>query len=155
MPSSHVAPSDHAPAEPGERRTEPVELLWDLVFVYAITQVSALLGAESSWGGAGRGLLVLALVWWAWSAFVWASNAEPPDSPVLRGTLLAATVAIFVVALALPEAYAGEATLFAVAYAAVRALHLALYVAASRRGHASLSAISGFAVTVAIGMALL
>jgi low temperature requirement protein LtrA len=62
---------------------------------------------------------------------------------------------IFVVGLAVPHAFGDDATLFAVAYAGVRFIHLALYADASRRGNASWSAIAGFGVTVAIGMALL
>ena len=144
-------------AEPGaeERRTSPVELLWDLVFVFAITQVTTLLANHLTWAGFGESMLVLALVWWAWSAFVWAANAEATDSPALRLTLLLATVFIFIAGLAVPRAWGSEATLFVCAYAVVRVLHLALYVYESRRGNASLSAIAGFAVTVAIGMVLL
>src|SRR5437763_2839755 len=100
-------------------------------------------------------MLVLALVWWAWSAFVWAANAQATTSPTPRLSLLLATVFIFIARLALPRAFGSESTLFALTYAAVRILHLALYVDASRRGNAARSAIAGFAVTVAIGMALL
>ncbi len=138
-----------------ERRTTPVELLWDLVFVFAVTEVTTLMRQDLSWAGFGRAMLVLSLVWWAWSAFVWATNAHDPDAPVFRATLLAATVLIFVVGLSLPHAFGRDGTLFAVSYALVRLLHLGLYVDASRRGNASLGAIAGFAVTVAIGMALL
>jgi low temperature requirement protein LtrA len=138
-----------------ERRTSPIELLWDLVFVFAITQVAALLSHDLSWAGFGRAMLVLALVWWAWSAFVWAANAADDDSPVLRAVLLLGMMLIFVAGLAVPEAFGDESTLFAVTYALVRFLHLALYAQASRQGNASWAAISGFAVTVAIGMALL
>jgi low temperature requirement protein LtrA len=138
-----------------ERRTTPVELLWDLVFAFAVTQVTTLLRHDLSWTGFGRAMLVLALVWWAWSAFVWASNAQDPDAAVFRGVLLVATLLIFLAGLALPQAFGRDGTLFAVTYACVRSLHLLLYVDASRRGNASLAAIAGFAVTVAIGMALL
>jgi low temperature requirement protein LtrA len=138
-----------------ERRTSPVELLWDLVFVFAVTQVTALLAHSLSWAGFGRSMLVLALVWWAWSAFVWAANAQDTAAPVLRMALLLAMVLIFITGLAIPGAFGDESTLFAVTYAGVRFLHLALYADASRRGNASWSAIAGFAVTVAIGMALL
>ncbi len=145
-PSSEVA---------SERSTTPVELFWDLVFVFAITQVTTLLRADLSWAGLGRSMLALALIWWAWSAFVWAANAQEPDAAVFRGVLLLATVLIFVTGLALPRAFGNEATLFALAYAGVRLLHLALYVDASRRGNASLAAIAGFAATVTAGMVLL
>jgi low temperature requirement protein LtrA len=138
-----------------ERRTSPVELLWDLVFVFAITQVTALLAHELSWKGLGQALLVLALIWWAWSAFVWAANAADPDGLTLRVALVASMLLIFIVGLAVPQAFGDEATLFAVAYAGVRFIHLGLYADASRRGNASWTAIAGFSVTVAIGMALL
>src|SRR3954463_7675329 len=146
-----------AAAEPiaEERRTSAVELLWDLVFVFAVTQVTALLSRDLTWAGLGRSLLVLALVWWAWSAFVWAANAQDTGSPTLRLVLLLAMVLTFVAGLALPHAYDDEALVFAGAYAAVRFLHLGLYADASRRGNASWAAIAGFAVTVAIGMTLL
>ena len=138
-----------------EKRTSPIELLWDLVFVFAITQVTTLLSHNLSWAGFGRSMLVLALVWWAWSAFVWAANAEEADSEVLRAVLLSALVLVFIVALALPRAFRDEAPLFACAYAGVRLLHLALYADASRRGSASWRVIASFATTVGLGVGLL
>jgi low temperature requirement protein LtrA len=153
MTQTIAEPIEEAPTS--ERRATPIELLWDLVFVFAVTQVSALLTHDLSWAEFGRAMLVLALVWWAWSAFAWATNAQDPDAAVFRGVLLLATVLIFIVGLAVPHAFGRDGTVFAVAYAAVRFLHLALYVDASRRGNASLRAIAGFATTVAIGMGLL
>jgi low temperature requirement protein LtrA len=138
-----------------ERRTSPVELLWDLVFVFAVTQVTTLLSHDLTWAGLGRSLLVLALIWWAWSAFVWAANAQEATSSVMRAVLLLAMLLIFVSGLAVPHAFGDRGTLFATTYAGVRLLHLALYADASRRGNASWQAIAGFALTVAIGMALL
>jgi low temperature requirement protein LtrA len=138
-----------------ERRTSPVELLWDLVFVFSVTQVTTLIARDLTWAGFGHGLIVLALVWWAWSAFVWAGNAEEEQSRTLRAILLLGMLLVFVAGLALPSAFSGKATLFAVTYTAVRFLHLGLYALASRRGNASWSAISGFATTVTIGMALI
>lgn len=140
---------------PEERRTSPVELLWDLVFVFAVTQVTALLSRELTWAGFGKGMLALALIWWAWSAFVWAANAQQTEARELRAVLLLAAVFIFVAGLAVPHAFGSEGTLFAVTYAVVRFLHLALYADASRKGNASWSAIAGFAITVAVGMTLL
>jgi len=142
-------------SEPAEHRTTAVELLWDLVFVFAVTRVSTLLASHLTWAGFGRSMLVLALVWWAWSAFVWAANAQATESRELRLCLLLATAVTFITGLALPQAFSGGATLFAVTYAVVRFLHLALYADASRKGQAAWSAIVGFAITVTIGMALL
>jgi low temperature requirement protein LtrA len=146
---------ERPPSGLGERRTSNIELFWDLVFVFAVTQVTTLLSRHLTWAGFGRSMLMLALVWWAWSAFVWAANAQEDDSAMLRLTLLIASVFIFVCGLAIPDAFGPEALLFAVSYAVVRFLHLTLYVDASRRGNADWSAIAGFAVTVVIGMALL
>src|SRR3954454_21257368 len=110
---------------PGEeRRTSTAELLWDLVFVFAVTQVTTLLSHDLSWAGFGRGMLVLALVWWAWSAFVWAANAPHTASPTLRAIRFAAMGLIFIAGLALPRAFGDEAPLFAVTYAGVRFMHL-------------------------------
>ncbi len=148
-----AAPSSQGLGE--ERRTSPLELLWDLVFVFAVTQVTALLSANLTWTGFGQSMLVLALIWWAWSAFVWAANAQAANSPSLRACLLLATLFILIAGLAVPQAFHGEGMLFAVAYTVVRLLHLALYADASRRGDAAWSAIAGFALTVGIGMALL
>jgi len=138
-----------------ERRTSPIELLWDLVFVFAVTQVSTTMSRDLTWPTVGRSLLLLALVWWAWSAFVWAANAEEENSRLFRVVLLVALVMMFLAGVALPAAFHGEGAVFVAAYAAVRFLHLGIYVDASRRGNASLNAIIGFAVTVTVGMVLL
>jgi low temperature requirement protein LtrA len=147
--------SETAPEIDEERRTTPVELLWDLVFVFAITQVSTLLWRDLTWAGFGRAMLILALVWWAWSAYVWAANAQSANSPALRVCLLVSSVSIFISGLSIPHAFGSEATLFAVSYAVVRFLHLALYVDASKHGNASWASMVGFMVTIIIGMVLL
>jgi low temperature requirement protein LtrA len=144
-----------APEAAAERRTSPVELLWDLVFAFAVTQVITLLIRDLTWRGFGRAMLALALVWWAWSAFVWVANAFDYEERALRLVLLVAMGFIFLAGLAVPRAFGDRAVLFASMYAVVRLLHLALYAEASRRGNASWSAIAGFAVTVVVGMALL
>ena len=138
-----------------DRSVSPVELLWDLVFVFAITQVGTLLSRELTWQGFGRSMLVLAFVWWAWSAFVWVANAEDAESPVFLLTLLAALVLIFISGLAIPHAFGERATLFALTYAGVRFMHLGLYAHSARQGHASWEAIAGFSLTVTVGMILL
>jgi len=120
-----------------------------------VTQISTLLVRDLTWAGFGRAFLAMALVWWAWSAFVWTANADDPNSGAVRAVLLLATVLIFITALALPQAYAAGALLFAVTYTIVRLLHLALYVDVWRRGHASFRSIVGFAITVLVGMGLL
>ncbi|MFZ1996250.1 MAG: low temperature requirement protein A, partial [Solirubrobacteraceae bacterium] len=152
----HGEPQTSTASQPAsERRTTPVELLWDLVFVFAVTQVTTLLAHRTNWARLGEAMLVLALVWWAWSAFVWAANAHEEQSQTLRACLLAGTVLILVVGLSVPNAFGRSSLLFASTYAAVRLLHLGVYVDASRRGQAGRTAILSFAVTVLIGLALL
>ena len=138
-----------------ERRTTPVELFWDLAFVFAITQVTHFLLHHLTWGGFLRGMLILALIWWAWSAFVWVANAQEENSAPIQLGLLASLVLIFLAGLAVPDAFGDEATLFAVTYAGVRLIHLGLYVDASRRGNASWEAIAGFGLAALVGLALL
>jgi low temperature requirement protein LtrA len=150
-----ASPPPTLPVQAPERETSSVELLWDLVFVFAVTQVTTLLAALPSWGRFAQSMLVLALIWWAWSAFVWASNALDADSRLLRGYLLVATVLIFIAGLALPRAFGTEAILFTGAYVLVRMVHMKLYIDAARAGRAGLRAILGFAATTGTGMALL
>jgi low temperature requirement protein LtrA len=138
-----------------ERRSSPVELLWDLVFAFAITQVTTLLREHESWGGFGKSMLVLALVWWAWSAFVWVLNAQSEPSRPVMLTLLVAMGFVFVAGLALPDAFGSEAILFAATYIVVRLIHLGLYLYESRLGHASRRSILGFTFTSLIGLTLL
>jgi low temperature requirement protein LtrA len=138
-----------------ERRTSPVELFWDLAFVFAITQVTHFLVGHLTWGGFLRGMLILALIWWAWSAFVWAANAQDEDSPTMQSALLTSLVLIFLAGLAVPGAFGDEAVLFALTYSGVRLIHLALYVDASRRGNASWEAIAGFGLATLAALGLL
>ena len=138
-----------------ERRTTPVELLWDLAFVFAITQVTHFLLFHLTWGGFLRGMILLALVWWAWSAFVWAANAQEEDSGTMQLALLASLVLIFIAGLAVPQAFGDEAVLFALTYSGVRLIHLALYVDASRRGNASWESIVGFGAATLAALGLL
>jgi low temperature requirement protein LtrA len=144
-----------ADAPPLDRATSSVELLWDLVFVFAVTQVTTLLADHTSWERFGEAMLVLAIICWAWSAFVWVSNAFPADSPALRGYLLTCTVLIFIVGLALPHAFGSDGLLFACAYTAVRLVHLKMYTDASVQGRARRDSITGFTASSIVGMVLL
>jgi len=117
--------------------------------------VTTLLDHHLSWTGFGQAMLILALVWWAWSAFVWAANVQHPGFATMRAALLGSSVLIFICGLVIPHSFSSDATLFAVSYAGVRLVHLALYADASRKGNASWSAIAGFGLAVIAGMVLL
>jgi low temperature requirement protein LtrA len=110
-----------------ERKTSYLELFFDLVFVFAFTQVTALILEDTSPRGFARAALVLAMVWWAWSAYAWMTNAIDVENAVTRLIIFAAMAAGFFMALAVPHAFEEEAAWFAVAYFVVRMLQSALY----------------------------
>ena len=111
-----------------ERKTSYLELFFDLVFVFAFTQVTALILEDTSIQGFLRSALVLAMVWWAWSAYAWMTNAIDIENVVTRLILFTAMVAGFFMALAVPDAFQDEAAWFAVAYFVVRILNPTLYL---------------------------
>ena len=113
--------------EEEERKTSYLELFFDLIFVFAFTQVTLLILEDTSAAGFARSALVLALVWWAWSAYTWMTNAIDIESLVSRLIVLAAMAAAFFMALAVPDAYQDEGVWFAFAYFIVRVLHIALF----------------------------
>jgi low temperature requirement protein LtrA len=113
-------------AELDEHRVTPLELFFDLVFVFAITQVTSLLADDPSGGGLLRGMLVLAALWWAWTAYAWLTSALDVDEGGVRLLMLAAMGAMLFVALAVPGAFGDDAVLFGFAYLLVRLLHLVL-----------------------------
>jgi low temperature requirement protein LtrA len=110
------------------KRVSPLELFFDLVFVFAITQVTALMAADPTWGGLVRGMLALTAIWWAWAAYAWLTNEVDPDDGAVRAATLAAMVAMLIASLALPDAFGDKALLFALAYLAIRVLHIGLFV---------------------------
>jgi low temperature requirement protein LtrA len=138
-----------------EQRVTPLELFFDLVFVYAFTQVTTLMSLDLTWRGIGRGLLVLAALWWAWTGFAWLTNTLEPEEGLVRAGMFAGMAGMLVAALAVPQAFGADAVLFGVAYVLVRVVNLALYTLAGRRDPAFLRAIVRFAPTAAIGPALI
>jgi low temperature requirement protein LtrA len=115
-----------------EQRVRPLELFFDLVFVFAITQVTSFLSHSPSWGGLLRALLLLGTLWWAWSAYAWLTNTLDPEEGVVRLAVIAAIAAMLVVSLAAPRAFGRDGVTFGVAYFVVRALHLVLFAIAGR-----------------------
>jgi low temperature requirement protein LtrA len=138
-----------------EHQVTPLELFFDLVFVFAITQVTSLLADDPTWGGVLRGMLVLAALWWAWSAYAWLTSAMDVDEGGVRLVMLASMGAMFGVALAVPGAFGDDAVLFGVAYLLVRLLHLVLSAIVARDDPDRLGALLRFAPTAIFGASLL
>jgi low temperature requirement protein LtrA len=129
-PLHEVEPEDEGEAE-AEHPVTTLELFFDLVFVFAITQVTGFLSDDPTWAGVGRGMLILAALWWAWGAYAWLTNEIDPDEGSARLAMFAAMAAMFVAALAVPHAFDSDAVLFGLSYFAVRVLHIVLFAEAT------------------------
>jgi low temperature requirement protein LtrA len=138
-----------------EHQVTPLELFFDLVFVFALTQVTNLLADDPTWGGVLRGTLVLAALWWAWTAYSWLTSTMDVDEGGVRLAMLASMGAMFGAAMAVPGAFGDDAVLFAVAYLLVRVLHLVLSAIVSRDDPVRRGAIARFASTAICGASLL
>jgi low temperature requirement protein LtrA len=138
----------------GERVTS-LELFFDLVFVLALTQCTALMAATPSWEGLLKGLLVLGMLWWSWAGYAWLTSVVDPEEGSVRLAMFAASAAFLVAALCVPQAFGSEAMLFAGAYAAVRIAHIALFLLASREDEDLRRSVVGLAGSTAIAVGLL
>jgi low temperature requirement protein LtrA len=113
--SPHLRPHDGS-----EHPTTSVELFFDLVYVFAVTQLSHLLSAHLNFAGAGRTAFLLLVVWWAWIYTTWMVNWFEPNSIKVRLILIAATLASLLMSAAIPSAFGAHALLFAGAYVAMQ-----------------------------------
>ena len=124
----------HAAEEPdgaSEKRVAPLELFFDLVFVFALTQITYLMSQNPTWEGLGQGLLVLAALWWAWGAYAWLTNYIDTEQDTERLLMLGAMAAMLVAALATPHVFGDDALIFCLAYACVRWLHIFIFAEAN------------------------
>ena len=118
-----------------EQRATTLELFYDLVFVFAVTQVSHLLLGHLTWEGAGQAAMVLLVVWWSWNYTTWVTNELDPSSIVVRLLLIALMLASLLMAIAIPEAFGAKALLFAASYVAIQVgRHTFLTFVAADRG---------------------
>jgi low temperature requirement protein LtrA len=122
-----------AVASEGDQVTT-LELFFDLVYVFAFTQVTTVMSHGRPPGSLLDGLIVLSLLWWSWAAFSWLANQARADAGIVQGAFIVAMVAIFIACLAIPDAFTGVASAVVVVacYAAVRLTHAGAYLAAGR-----------------------
>jgi low temperature requirement protein LtrA len=138
-----------------EERVTPLELFFDLVFVLAITQSTALMADEPTWEGVAKGVLVLWVLWWSWCGYAWLTSVVDPEEGAVRIVIFAAMAGLLVAALCVPEAFDDSGLLFASAYAVVRAAHIALFWLASRDDPDLRRSVIGLAGGTAVGVGLL
>jgi low temperature requirement protein LtrA len=150
-----VSDAELEAAPDAEHQVTPLELFFDLVFVFAITQVTSLLAHTPTWSGVLHGTLVLAALWWAWTAYAWLTSTMDVDEGGVRLAMLAALGAMLFAALAVPGAFGADAVLFGVSYLFVRILHVVLYAIVGRDDHDLLGAVLRFAPTAIFAASLL
>jgi low temperature requirement protein LtrA len=138
-----------------EESVKPLELFFDLVFVLAITQCTALMANDPSWEGLARGLLILGVLWWSWVGYSWLTSVVDPEEGIVRFAMFAAMAGLLVAALCVPEAFDDSGFLFACAYGLVRAAHIVLFVVASRDTPDLRRSVLGLAAGTAVGVGLL
>jgi low temperature requirement protein LtrA len=139
----------------------PLELFFDLVFVFALTQVTAFMADELSWHGILRGVLVTMLLWWAWTAYAWLANVVSAEERTIKLAILAGMAAMFVLALCIPEAFddlpgglQGPVVL-AICYLVFRVMHLVIYLIIAREDARLRSQVLRFAPSVFVSSAVL
>jgi low temperature requirement protein LtrA len=138
----------------GERVT-PLELFFDLVFVLAITQCTALMSHHPTWSGLAQGLLVLGMLWWAWTGYAWLTSVLDPEEGAVRLVMFGAMAALLLVSLCVPEAFGNLALAFALIYGVVRTAHIALFMLASPDDDGLRQSVLGLAVSTLVAVALL
>jgi low temperature requirement protein LtrA len=118
----------------GEERVTPLELFFDLVFVFALTQVTGFLADHLTWLGMLQGAALLTVLWAAWGSYSWLTNAVPAEEVIpARLVIFCAMAALFVASLAVPDAFGEYGVIFGLAYFVVLLLQVLLYVLATGR----------------------
>ena len=138
-----------------EGRVTALELFFDLVFVLALTQCTALKAGEPTWTGLAKGVAVLGVMWWCWVGYVWLCSVVDPEEGSVRIVMFTAMAGLLLAALAIPDAFGGEALLFAIAYGIVRGMQLVLFLVASREDPGLRHAVGGLVLSTLIGVGLL
>ncbi len=148
------APRISAVMRDGDRVT-PLELFFDLVFVLAITQCTALMSHHQTVSGLAQGLLVLGMLWWAWVGYAWLTSVIDPEEGAVRLVMFGAMAALLLVSLCVPEAFDSLALAFALSYGVVRTAHIALFMLASPEDDALRHSVLGLAASTAVAVVLL
>jgi low temperature requirement protein LtrA len=147
-----VSQRDQAAAWPEDRPVSTLELFTDLVFVFAITQLTALLSANPSPLGVLQTALIFATLWWMFGGYVFLTNAMPLDRKGRRLLLLVAMCGFLMMGLAIPTTFQGGGVVFGIGFAVVIVVHTGLFTFASG---APLRDVARFAPLNLVGAALI
>src|SRR4051794_31236664 len=110
-----------------EARVSTLELFFDLVFVFTITQLTTVLAHHPSGSGVLRVVLMLVVIWWMYGGYAWLTNVVAPDRIAYQLLLLGGMAAFLILSLAIPPAVAGGGVAFWGGFPGVVLLHLGLF----------------------------
>ena len=146
----------------GERAAvTPLELFFDLVFVFAITQITDLMAEDPTVGNVFRGVLVIGVLWWTWVGYSWLGNIARADEGIIRVAMFVAMGGVFIAAITIPEAFDDGPgglhgpTVFAVCYFVVRLVHLFMFWIVSRDDRDLRGQVLRWAPSMVVGTVLL
>ncbi|MFI6869854.1 low temperature requirement protein A [Nocardia sp. NPDC050406] len=125
MTSDNHATEDEA--EGGQLRASTLELFFDLVFVFTITQLTHAYTHHPGWAAFGQVVLMFGVIWWMYDGYIWLTNEVAPNSSVRRTWLLVGMFGFFVLALAVPGAFSGSGITFGLAYVLINLVHTGLF----------------------------
>ncbi len=156
MTASAELPVRHGPVmRADDASVKPLELFFDLVFVLALTQCTALMAAQPTWEGLARGLLILGVLWWTWVGYAWLTSVIDPEEGPVRLVFFASMAGLLVASLCVHDAFGDLGLVFAVCLLVVRSAHIALFVFSSRDEPELRTSVIGLAVGTAVGVGLL
>lgn len=124
------------PATESTARVSTIELFFDLVFVFTITQLTAVLAARTTWVATIQVALMLGVIWWMYGGYAWLTNAVAPVNTIRRGLLVAGMAGFLTMAIAIPNAFGGNGWAFGLGYFVVNLVHSGLFVLSGGRGAA-------------------
>ena len=123
-----VASTVELTAQPTAERVTTLELFFDLVFVFTVTRLTAVLTQELSWSSLGQVMLMLGLIWWMYAGYAWLTNAVSTRGVARRSVLLGGMAGYLILALSIPDAFGGSGLAFGLAYALVVVVHSTMYM---------------------------
>ena len=129
MPKKASASKSHGLAGEASSVTT-LELFFDLVFVFTITQLTALLSASLTWQSLLQSFLIFIVLFWMYGGYVWLTNSVPPVIPSRQLLLIAGMAAFLICALAIPNAFRTTGLAFGIGYLIVIVVHSFMYVRA-------------------------
>jgi low temperature requirement protein LtrA len=139
-PAAEPAPEpaagpDGAAAEPDDpsQRVTTLELFFDLVFAFTLTQLTSLLSSDESLTGLLQVLMIFAALWWMYGGYAWLTNSRPPVHTAERVLMLVGMAGFLIAGLAIPHSFGSDGVAFGLGFGVVAVVHAVLYIRVNRR----------------------